>query len=147
MRVVRAAADQVADPHAEAAGDGVEERDVDGGQAGGELVADAQVIHRVAHAGLDMVEVEHALADEQRLDHAEVFARHQRIAERLADAVHAGVGLDLDQPALPAKAAAARHAVGLLRREGIFEADEGETLDGGHGAILSTALGFNCRTC
>ena len=124
MRVVAAAADQVADAHAEAARDGVEERDVDAGQAGGELVADAQVIHRVAHARLDMVEVEHALAHEHRLDHAEIFARHQRIAERLADAQHAGVGLDLDQPALAAKAAAARHAVGLLRRKGVFESDE-----------------------
>ena len=102
-----AAADQVADADAEAAGDGVVEGDVDAGQAGRELVADAQMVHGVAHAGLDMVEVEHALADEQRLDHAEIFAAHQRIAERLADAAHAGVGLDLDQPALAAKAAAA----------------------------------------
>ena len=82
------------------------------------------MVHGVAHAGLDMVEVEHALAHEQGLDHAEIFSRHQRIAERLADAAHAGVGLDLDQPALAAKAAAARHAVGLLRRKGVFESDK-----------------------
>jgi hypothetical protein len=63
-------------------------------------------------------------SNEQRLDHAEIFAGHHWIAECLADAAHAGVGLDLDQPALAAKTAAARHAVGLLRRKGVFESDE-----------------------
>src|SRR6185312_6053827 len=130
----RAAADQVADAHAEAAGDGVEQRHVDGRQARGELVADAQVIERVAQAGLDMVEVEHALAQEERLDHAEVFAGDEGIAEGLADARHAAVGLDLDQAAVPLEAAAARHAVGLLRGEGIFKSDERKAPDGRHGS-------------
>src|SRR4029453_12615777 len=87
-----------------------------------------------------MVEVEDALADEQRLDHAEVFEGHCRIAEGLADADHARIGLDLDQPTLAAKAAAARHAVGLLRGEGIFQADEGEASDGVHGLSFSSVF-------
>src|SRR5260221_14762668 len=94
------------------------------------------MIHGVAPPGLDVVEIEHARAHEQRLDHAKILAGHQRIAERLADAFYAGIGFDLDQAALTAKAAAARHAVGLLRREGIFEADESETPDRRHGGIL-----------
>jgi hypothetical protein len=133
-----AAAHQVAEPHAKAAGDGVEQRHVDGGEAGRELIADAQVIHRVADARLDMVEVEHALADEQRLDHAEVFARDQGIAEGLADAFDALIGFDLDQPTLPAMAAAARHAVGLRGRKGIFEADEAQATDGGHAPLCGS---------
>jgi len=38
--------------------------------------------------------------------------------------------------ALAAKAAAARHAVGLLRREGVFETGKSETLDQRHGVIM-----------
>ncbi|TMJ26954.1 MAG: hypothetical protein E6G95_12315 [Alphaproteobacteria bacterium] len=83
-----------------------------------------------------MLEVEHAATDEHRLDHAEVFAADERVAERLADALHPLVGLDLDQRALPAIAAAARHAIGLCRGKHVFEADEGQTPDGGHGVIL-----------
>ena len=67
-----------------------------------------------------MVEVEEAAAEEHRLEHAEILPRHQRIAEGFSNPLHALVGLDLDQPALAAEPAAARHAVGLLRREGIF---------------------------
>ena len=78
-RLTPLSADEVADPHAKTTGDGVVERDVDGGQAGRELVADAQMIHGIAHAGLDVVEIEHARAHEQRLDHAKIFAGHQRI--------------------------------------------------------------------
>ncbi len=83
-----------------------------------------------------MIEVEHALAREHRLDHAEVLVSDERIAERLADALHALVGLDLDQAAVAAIAAAARHAVGLFRRKHVFEADERQTPDAGHGGIL-----------
>ena len=41
---------------------------------------------RVADLGLDMIEVEDAPAREDRLDHPEVFAGHEGIAEDLADA-------------------------------------------------------------
>ena len=79
-----------------------------------------------------MVEVEDAAADEHRLEHTEILAADMGIAEGLADARHAGIRLDLDQPALPAMAATPRHAVRLLRREGVFETDESEAFDGRH---------------
>jgi len=105
-------------------------------EAGGELVADAEVVHRITNARLDMIEVEHALADEHRLDHPEVFAGDKRVAEGFANPLHALVGLDLDQAAVAAVAAAARHAVGLFRREHVFKADKRQTPDAGHGRIL-----------
>jgi hypothetical protein len=80
------------------------------------------------------IEVEHAFADEERLDHTEVFARDKRIAEGLADPLHALVGFDLDQATLTLEAAAARHAIGFPWRKGIFETGERKTPDGRHGS-------------
>ena len=68
-----------------------------------------------------------------------IMRKYSRVTDGLPKAspmpVTPGIGLDLDQPALPAEAAAARHAVGLFRGEGIFQADEGEASDDGHGEL------------